>query len=116
MLRNCYFVQSVGPSDQSTSASAEAESCNLNLLQTYVGSTVQKMLAKSKLFMDNSELYGCAPDEQTKSVVLWDVNKNTACCKMPNQFDVLDICPIQYDQETYICALTDKQLRIFKKT
>ncbi len=94
----------------------EESSLNLNLLQTFTGSSVQKMLAKSKLFMHDSELYGCAPDELNKAVVLWDVGKNSKCCSMPNQNDVLDICPILYDGNSYICALTDKQLRVFKKT
>ncbi len=89
---------------------------NLNLSHTFAGSNVQKMLAKSKLFMHNSELYGCAPDELNKTVVLWDVEKNTKCCSMPNQNDVLDICPILYDENSYICALTDKQLRVFRRS
>jgi hypothetical protein len=38
-------------------------SFSLNLMQTYIGAPVQKLLSKSKLFTYNSNLYGCAPDE-----------------------------------------------------
>lgn len=90
--------------------------CSLNLINAYNGSNVQKMLTKTKLFMCNNELYGCAPDEVSKSVMVWDVNKNLTCCKLPNQNDVLDICPIEYNQENFLCSLSDKQLRIFKQS
>lgn len=80
-----------------------------------MGSRVQTLLARSKLFMNDSELYGCAPDELSKSVVIWDVNRNATCCKLPNNADVLDISPIQHNHESFLCALTDKQLRIFRK-
>ena len=89
--------------------------CSLNLNQTYLGSNVQKMLAKSKLFTYDTQLYGCAPDEASKSVLIWDVNKNELCTKLANASEVLDICPIHYNNSNFILSLTDKQLRIFKK-
>lgn len=101
--------------DHATTSSGE-DDVKLNLLQTFGGSKVQKMLARSKLFEYNGELYGCAPEELSKSVVLWDVNKNITCCNLPNQNDVLDICPIEFNQNNFLCALADKQLRVFKKS
>lgn len=105
-----------GLSKPQDSESNSDDTCSLNLVHTYKGSNVQKMLAKTKLFMCNNELFGCAPDEASKSVVVWDVNKNVTCCKLPNQNDVLDICPIQYNQENFLCSLSDKQLSIFKQS
>ena len=113
-VRHLVYELHSSPSNQA-SASSSAVNCSLNLVQTYVGSNVQKMLAKSKLFSYNSLLYGCAPDEQTKSVVIWDVNKNETCCKLNNQNDVLDVCPILFNQTSFVFTLTDKQLRVFKK-
>ena len=53
--------------------------CSLTLKQTHLGSNVQKMLARSKLFLYDSQLYGCAADEPKKSVVICDVKKNEVC-------------------------------------
>ena len=99
----------------SNNQASSEPNCSLNLIQTHVGSSVQKMLAKTKLFSYNSELYGCAPEESTKSVAIWNVSKNETITKLPNTSEVLDICPIHFNKENYIATLTDKQLRIFKK-
>lgn len=47
----------------SENSASNENTCTLNLIQTYTGASVQKLLAKSKLFNYNSQLYGVAPDE-----------------------------------------------------
>jgi len=90
---------------------------SLNLTQTFLGSNVQKILARSKLFTHDSKLFGCASDEASKSIVIWDVNRNEICTKLSNMNEVLDICPIpNINKSSFIVSLADKQLRIFKKT
>ncbi|CAF0874459.1 unnamed protein product [Brachionus calyciflorus] len=87
----------------------------LNHIQTYKGSNIQKMLARSKLFCFNSQLYATVPCEASKSAVVWNVSTGETCCKLNNQNDILDICPFQYKDQSYVSTLTDKQLRIFRK-
>lgn len=88
---------------------------SMNHITTYNGSNIQKMLARSKLFCMNSQLYGCVPCESTKSAVVWNVSTGETCCRLPNENDILDVCPFQYKDQHYVGTLTDKQLRIFKK-
>ena len=89
---------------------------SLSTIQTYIGAPVQKLLTKSKLFYFNSKLYGCAADEPSKSALVWDVNKNETISKLVNSGDIMDVCPIQYNNISYISTLTDKQLKIFKRS
>ncbi len=106
----------------STEAAADyssSSSYSMNLIQTFQGSTEQKMLAKSKLYsLDASELYACASDEPTRCLNIWSVNRNELACKLNNASEVLDSCSIRLENNhvDYLCSLTDKQLRIFKKT
>jgi E3 ubiquitin-protein ligase RFWD3 len=88
---------------------------SLNLIQNYVGGPVQKLLARSKLFYHNQQLYGCAPDEPSKSALIWDVSRNETIAKLANSGEIYDVCPIWYNNCTYISTLTDKQLRVFKQ-
>ncbi len=88
---------------------------SLNLLQTFNGANVQKLLARSKLFCLNNQLYGCAPCESNKSALVWDVSTNELCTKLSSTSDILDVCPIQYKDQSLVCTLTDKQLRVFRK-
>lgn len=100
-----------------TSSSSESSdlSYSLNHIQTHNGSNIQKMLARTKLFVLNSQLYASAPCELSKSAVIWNVSTGETCCKLPNQNDILDVCPFQYKDQCFMTTLTDKQLRIFKK-
>jgi hypothetical protein len=95
----------------STTPEANAQ---LNLIQTFNGSNVQKMLARSKLFCFNSELYGCSPCERTKTAVIWNVSSGKSCFGLTNSSEILDVCPINSNGSQVVCTLTDKQLRIFK--
>lgn len=88
---------------------------SLNHVQTYNGSSVQKLLAKTRLYTYQSQLYGCAPCESTKSAMIWNVKTGETCSRLNNSTEVLDVCPIQYRDNHYMCTLTDKQLRVFKK-
>ena len=48
----------------------------LNLVNTFNGAATQDKLAKSRLFTYDSRLYGCASEEPSKSVVIWDVSNS----------------------------------------
>lgn len=97
--------------DQETSES----SYGLNFIQNYNGSSIQKMLARSRLFCFDSQLYASVPCESSKSAIIWNVSNGETCCKLNNQNDILDICPFLYKDNFYLSTLTDKQLRLFRK-
>ncbi len=48
----------------------------LNLIHTYSGGKTQQKLAKSRLFTYDSRLYGCASEEPSKCVIIWDVSNS----------------------------------------
>ena len=100
--------------EMSSNAGEADNTLRLNLIQTFTGSNVQKLLAKSKLFTLNSELYGCSSCEVNKSATVWNVSSGKQCHKLANASEVIDVYPLRYHEETYICTLTEKQLKIFK--
>ena len=89
---------------------------SLNHLQTFYGSHVQKILARSKLFCIDTHLFGCSPCEDSKTALVWDVSSSSICSKLANTADIIDVCPIRSQDNHFVCTLTDKQLRVFKKT
>ena len=101
--------------DNSSADSSESKSLRLNLIQTHKGSNVAKLLTRSKLFMLNSELYGCSSCEVDKSATIWNVSNGAQCCKLINTSEVIDVYPLKFRDENIICTLTEKQLRIFKQ-
>ena len=97
-------------------SAADVNDYSMNLVQTFTGSNEQKMLARSKLYSIDSDLYAFASDEPSRSLSLWGVSKNELSAKLVNSSEVLDSCFIQSDAANQIvCSLTDKQLRIFRK-
>lgn len=102
--------------EMTSNTSFDETSYSLSLIQTYIGAPVQKLLSRSKLFYFNSQLYGCAPDEPSKSALVWDVNKNETISKLASTGDIIDVCPIQYNNASYISTLTEKQLRVYKRS
>jgi hypothetical protein len=92
-----------------------SENSSLSLIQTFNGANVQKMLARSKLFFMDSKLYGLSPCEQTKTALIWDVAAGETMAKLPNTSEIIDVCPIKYNDNNFMCTLTDKQLRIFRR-
>lgn len=120
-VRHQVYEMVYTPSHAVAEVSAEqpaAQNYAINLVQTFLGSTEQKMLAKSKLFvMENNELYASVSDEHSRSLNLWSVNRNELSWKLSNSSEVLDSCSIRVDNgmSNVICSLTDKQLRIFRR-
>lgn len=88
---------------------------SLNLLNSFIGAPKStQFLSKSKIFQYNNEIYACAPDP-SNSVLIWNVRKNETIAKLQNTNEVLDTCPIHFNNTHYISTLTEKQLRVFKR-
>ena len=75
---------------------------SLNVLQIFNGSNIQKLLARSKLFCQNSQLFGLAPCEATKSALIWDVASNELRTKLAIASDVIDVCSFSYRENNFV--------------
>jgi hypothetical protein len=67
-------------------------------------------------FIKNFKFFVFKKKKIGKSALVWDVNKNETISKLANSGEILDVCPILYNNTHYISTLTDKQLRVFKRS
>lgn len=83
---------------------------------TFKGGNTQKLLSRNALIHDpgtDGNLFACACDEGSQSVLIWDVTTSELKQKLGSDLPVLDIC--QFTQEnSYLMSLTEKQATIFK--
>ena len=94
--------------------SMDTNELRLNQITLFKGSNEQKFLARSKLFSLNTELFGCSSCEKNKCVQVWNVSSGNQCAKLMTNGAVIDVLPIKYRNDTYVCSLTEKQLKIFR--
>ena len=88
---------------------------HLNLILTYKGSNQQKLMARSKMFTINTELYGCSSCEEHRAASVWSVSSGKECARLANTSAVIDVLPLKFRQDSFICSLTEKQLKIFRQ-
>ena len=92
----------------------ETNELRLNQIAVFKGSNEQKFLARSKLLALNAELYGCSSCEKNKCVQVWNVSSGKQCARLTTNGAAIDVLPLKYRNDTYVCSLTEKQLKIFK--
>ncbi|XP_071122064.1 E3 ubiquitin-protein ligase rfwd3.S-like isoform X1 [Mytilus edulis] len=92
-------------------------SCSCDIVQTFHAGRTQTLLSKSVLLphptMENNMLV-CAGEESTQSLHIWDCGKSQLKQRLRTDGAVLDICAIKTNNMTYLAALTDKILKVFK--
>lgn len=92
-------------------------SCSCDIIQTFHAGRTQTLLSKSILLphpkMENN-LYVCAGDESTQSLHIWESGSGQLKQRLRTDGAVLDICAIRTNQMTFLAALTDKILKVFK--
>lgn len=92
-------------------------SCSCDIIQTFHAGRTQTLLSKSVVLphpsMDNNLLV-CAGDESTQSLHIWDNGNSQLKQRLRTDGAVLDICAIRTNHTTYLAALTDKILKVFK--
>jgi E3 ubiquitin-protein ligase RFWD3 len=111
-VRHLAYEFSVNKNEESTDYTSQV---SLNLLNNFIGAPKStQFLSKSKIFQYNNEIYACAPDP-SNSALIWNVRKNETIAKLQNTNEVLDLCPIYFNNTHYISTLTEKQLRVFKR-
>ena len=45
---------------------------------------------------------------------VWDASSGALVQKLPADLPVLDICPFEVNQDSYLASLTEKMLKIYK--
>ncbi|XP_014025414.2 E3 ubiquitin-protein ligase RFWD3 [Salmo salar] len=96
---------------------AQEPSCSCYPVQTFSAGSSCKVLTKNAVFRspagEGSTLV-CAGDESTNSTMVWDAGSGSLIQKLPADLPVLDICPFEVNQGSYLASLTEKMLKIYK--
>ncbi|KAJ8343376.1 hypothetical protein SKAU_G00307050 [Synaphobranchus kaupii] len=97
--------------------SAQPPACSCHPVQTFSAGSSCKLLTKNAVFRrparDDSTLV-CAGDEASNSTMVWDASTGALIQKLPADLPVLDICPFEANQGSYLASLTEKMLKIYK--
>ncbi|CDQ72703.1 unnamed protein product [Oncorhynchus mykiss] len=96
---------------------AQEPSCSCYPVQTFSAGSSCKLLTKNAVFRspagEGSTLV-CAGDEATNSIMVWDAGSGSLIQKLSADLPVLDICPFEVNQGSYLASLTEKMLKIYK--
>ncbi|XP_036391186.1 E3 ubiquitin-protein ligase RFWD3 [Megalops cyprinoides] len=96
---------------------AQQPACSCYPVQTFSAGSSCKLLTKNAVFRsparEDSTLV-CAGDEASNSTMVWDVGSGALIQKLPADLPVLDICPFEVNQGSYLASLTEKMLKIYK--
>jgi len=87
---------------------------SLQLIQTFVGSSINIVLSRSKIIHKNFETYIVASDNGSHGMELWNIRQSptVSSFKIPSQCDIVDI----HLTRQHLCALADNQVRLYKWT
>lgn len=96
------------------SAGEQSFIVSLQLIQTFVGSSINIVLSRSKIVHKNLETYIIASDNGSHGIELWNIRQSpqTPSFKVPTQCDIVDVCLTRQ----HLCALADNQVRLYKWT
>ncbi|XP_051739531.1 E3 ubiquitin-protein ligase RFWD3 [Ctenopharyngodon idella] len=91
--------------------------CSCSPVQTFTAGSSCKLLTKNRVFKSpagEGATLVCAGDEASNSTMVWDAGTGALLQKMPADLPVLDICPFQANQGSYLASLTEKMLKVYK--
>ncbi|XP_022094225.1 E3 ubiquitin-protein ligase RFWD3-like isoform X2 [Acanthaster planci] len=86
-------------------------------VQTFYGGPTMKVLTRSTLYQSPDkpdQLYACSGDEASSSALIWDTANGNQVQKLTVNATVLDVCPFQFNQHSFLAALTEKQVKLYK--
>lgn len=90
-----------------------------NIVHTFVGGTTQRVMSRPcHLEIDGNikDTLVCAHQESEGHVAIWSVTSGQKIpagplhCSEP----VMDLCPIKFNNATYLASLSEKSLRIYQ--
>ncbi|XP_060588595.1 E3 ubiquitin-protein ligase RFWD3-like [Ruditapes philippinarum] len=93
--------------------------CSCNVIHTFHGGRTQTVLSKTIVQQhpaDKSRLLVCAGDETNNSVHLWDSATGQLSQRLITGGVTVDMCSMNINNTSYLAALTDKQLKVYKWT
>ncbi|XP_069757259.1 E3 ubiquitin-protein ligase rfwd3.S isoform X2 [Narcine bancroftii] len=97
--------------------SPENLKCTCYPVQTFSAGPTCKLLTKNAIFTspekDGSVLV-CAGDEATNSAMLWNAGTGSLIQKLQADQPILDICPFEANQTSFLGILTEKMVKIYK--
>ncbi|CAF1026518.1 unnamed protein product [Adineta steineri] len=87
---------------------------SLQLIQTFIGSSINLILSRSKILDKNFQIYIITSDNGSHGIELWNIRQSIdkPSFKLSTQCDIIDICLTQ----EYLCLLADNQIRLYKWT
>lgn len=87
---------------------------SLQLIQTFVGSSANIVLSRSRILHKNSETYIIASDNGSHGIEFWNIrqSESTGSFKVPTQCDIVDVCLTRQ----HLCTLADNQVRLYRWT
>ncbi|XP_055047831.2 E3 ubiquitin-protein ligase rfwd3.S [Misgurnus anguillicaudatus] len=91
--------------------------CSCSPVQTFTAGSSCKLLTKNAVFKSpagEASTLVCAGDESTNSTMVWDAGTGALLQKLPADLPVLDICPFEVNQSSYLGSLTEKMLKVYK--
>ncbi|CAM4735434.1 unnamed protein product [Leuciscus chuanchicus] len=97
--------------------SAHTPVCSCSPVQTFSAGSSCKLLTKNRVFRSpagQGATLVCAGDEASNSTMVWDAGSGALLQKMPADLPVLDICPFQHNQGSFLASLTEKMLKVYK--
>ncbi|CAH1099573.1 unnamed protein product [Psylliodes chrysocephalus] len=86
---------------------------NCNIIHTFSGGGMQKLLSKSCFVFDKQE-YVAAYEESNKCVFLWNINTGQKTCSLPAREAVLDLKGIKTCNGSFLISLTERKMEFFK--
>lgn len=91
--------------------------CSCLPVQTFLGGPTCKLLTKSAIFQspeNNGSVLVCTADEASQSALLWSAGSGSLLQNLKTDEPVLDICPFETNQNSYLATLTEKIVHIYK--
>lgn len=91
--------------------------CSCLPVQTFLGGPTCKLLTKSAIFQspeNDGSVLVCTGDEASKSALLWNAGSGLLLQDLKTDQPVLDICPFEANQNSYLATLTEKAVHFYK--
>eukprot|EP00073_Rattus_norvegicus_P055862 XP_341691.7 PREDICTED: E3 ubiquitin-protein ligase RFWD3 isoform X1 [Rattus norvegicus] len=86
-------------------------------VQTFLGGPTCKLLTKSAIFQspeNDGSVHVCTADEASQSALVWNAGSGSLLQNLKTDEPVLDICPFETNQNSYLATLTEKIVHIYK--
>ncbi|XP_049642324.1 E3 ubiquitin-protein ligase RFWD3 isoform X2 [Suncus etruscus] len=91
--------------------------CSCHPVQTFLGGPTCKLLTKSAIFQspeNDGSILVCHGDEASSSARIWDAGSGTMLQELKADHPVLDICTFEVNESSYLAALTEKMVHMYR--